>query len=55
MGAGQSTWALVAPEVAAHPRVVTYDRAGFGASPVDPEPRTLAASRATTSSRCCAA
>jgi pimeloyl-ACP methyl ester carboxylesterase len=42
MGAGHSTWALVAPAVADKACVITYDRAGFGASPVDQEPRTLA-------------
>lgn len=42
MGAGQHTWALVAPAVAEHTRVVTYNRAGIGASTPDPRPRTIA-------------
>jgi pimeloyl-ACP methyl ester carboxylesterase len=42
MGAGQGSWALVAPEVARRTRVVTYNRAGIGRSTVDPEPRTVA-------------
>jgi pimeloyl-ACP methyl ester carboxylesterase len=45
MGSGGSSWALVAPAVADRlggARVVTYDRAGFGTSTPDPEPRTVA-------------
>jgi pimeloyl-ACP methyl ester carboxylesterase len=41
LGAGQHTWALVAPAVASHAQVVTYNRAGIGRSTPDPEPRPL--------------
>lgn len=42
MGAGLASWATVAPLVAADTRVVTYSRAGYGASDPDPRPLDLA-------------
>lgn len=41
LGAGQHTWALVAPAVAERSRTITYNRAGVGHSTPDPEPRPL--------------
>ena len=34
------TWGLVQPEVALHTRICVYDRAGYGWSEANPEPRT---------------
>lgn len=42
MGFSRSTWGLVQPLVARYARAVVYDRAGFGRSEPDTEPRTLA-------------
>jgi len=38
---GMGTWRKVAPEVAKSAHVVTYSRAGLGASQARPEPRTI--------------
>jgi pimeloyl-ACP methyl ester carboxylesterase len=40
-GACASEWSPVQRIVAAHTRTVSYDRAGYGGSDVDPRPRTL--------------
>ncbi|MFS0726613.1 alpha/beta fold hydrolase [Paenibacillus sp. 1P07SE] len=42
MGASRSTWGLVQPAIARQVRAVVYDRAGFGKSDPDSQPRTLA-------------
>ncbi len=42
MGSSHRIWGLVQPAIAAHTRTVVYDRSGWGASPGDPAPRTLA-------------
>jgi pimeloyl-ACP methyl ester carboxylesterase len=41
MGGSRRCWGLVQREVGARVRAVAYDRAGFGTSSPDPEPRTL--------------
>jgi pimeloyl-ACP methyl ester carboxylesterase len=40
LGATSTSWRMVAPEIARHARVVTYDRAGVGWSDPSPLPRT---------------
>ena len=40
LGATSTSWRMVAPEIARHVRVVTYDRAGLGWSDPSPKPRT---------------
>jgi pimeloyl-ACP methyl ester carboxylesterase len=42
MGMSRRSWALVAPAVGERTQAVTYDRAGFGRSTVDPADRTVA-------------
>ena len=41
LGASASSWLSVQRAVAAHARTVSYDRAGYGGSDPDTEPRTL--------------
>jgi pimeloyl-ACP methyl ester carboxylesterase len=42
LGSTRAIWGLVQPQVAEHAPTLVYDRAGYGASPEDPAPRTLA-------------
>jgi pimeloyl-ACP methyl ester carboxylesterase len=41
MGSSHRVWGLVQPEIARHARTVVYDRAGYGRSPRDAEPRGI--------------